>query len=471
MMPKRITPGSAAPVRVVVVTMDSHMAPALATAAAMIGGDNPGFALSLHCADEWGQGSTAPAECLADIAAADIVIATMLFLDDHIRAVLPALQARRNDCDAMLCALSAGEVVRLTRVGKFDMSAPASGMGALLKRLRGQRGGATNSGRGQLRMLKQLPRLLRFIPGTAQDMRVYFLALQYWLAGSPENFAALLRLLVTRYAAGARGAAGLPRVAPPIQYPEVGLYHPAVTPRLFAQRSALPHDGTAGTVGLLILRSYVLAGNAGHYDGVIAALHARGLNVVPAFASGLDAREAIECYFLRDGAPTVDAIVSLTGFSLVGGPAYSDAHAAEDMLARLDVPYVAAHPLEFQTLTQWEADARGLTPVEATMMVALPELDGATGPITFGGRAGGVGETRHLMAAHPERVAMLARRVARLIALRRARRADRKIAVVLFCFPPNAGNAGTAAYLAVFESLFNTLNALRDAGYTVTPPA
>ena len=98
------------------------------------------------------------------------------------------------------------------------------------------------------------------------------------------------------------------------------------------------------------MRSYLLAGNAAHYDGVIAALEARGLRVVPAFASGLDARPAIERFFMRDGVPAVDAVVSLTGFSLVGGPAYNDARAAEEILAKLDVPYVAAHPLEFQTI-------------------------------------------------------------------------------------------------------------------------
>jgi magnesium chelatase subunit H len=32
--------------------------------------------------------------------------------------------------------------------------------------------------------LRTLPSLLRFIPGTAQDVRAYLLLLQYWLAGS-----------------------------------------------------------------------------------------------------------------------------------------------------------------------------------------------------------------------------------------------------------------------------------------------
>ena len=135
------------------------------------------------------------------------------------------------------------------------------------------------------------------------------------------------------------------------------------------------------------MRSYLLAGNAGHYDGVIAALEARGLRVIPAFASGLDVRPAIERFFLAKGRPTIDALVSLTGFSLVGGPAYNDAKSAEDMLAALDVPYLAAHPVEFQTLEQWEASERGLLPVESTIMVAIPELDGATGPMVFGGRS------------------------------------------------------------------------------------
>ncbi|MBD0275807.1 MAG: cobaltochelatase subunit CobN, partial [Acetobacteraceae bacterium] len=253
--------------------------------------------------------------------------------------------------------------------------------------------------------------------------------------------------------------------------PEVGLYHPRAAGRIVDRTEKLPAAGKSGTVGVLLMRSYVLAGNAAHYDGVIAALEARGLRVVPAFASGLDARPAIERFFMRDGAPAVDALVSLTGFSLVGGPAYNDARAAEEILAKLDVPYVAAHPLEFQTIEQWGADARGLTPVEATMMVALPELDGAIWPMTFGGRSSeAAGAGRRDMAAHPERAAILAARVARLVALRRGQRDSRRVAVVLFNFPPNSGATGTAAYLSVFESLHRTLRALSEGGYRVDAP-
>ncbi len=470
-------------VRVVIVTMDSHLSSAAARAEVSLARDIPGLTLAVHAADEWGSDPEALDACRQDIARGDIVIATMLFMEDHIRPVLPALQARRADCDAMLCCMSAGEVTKLTKLGRFDMSQEATGALAMLKRLRGgTKAGAPASGQAQMKMLKRLPKLMRFIPGTAQDVRTYFLALQYWLAGSDENIGSLVRMLVGRYASGERRAlAGKVSAAAPVEYPEVGLYHPAAPGRVVEHLSQLPRGGLAGTVGLLMLRSYLISGNAKHYDGVIAAMEARGLRVIPAFASGLDARPAIERFFMRDGVPAVDTVVSLTGFSLVGGPAYNDSRAAEDILARLDVPYVTAHPVEFQTLDQWQSDPRGLLPVEATMMVALPELDGGMAPMTFGGRCGRAqtatpcagcdGKTcARDMVAHPERVAMLALRVSRLVALRRSARANRKVAAVLFNFPPNAGATGTAAYLAVFHSLHNMLGAMRDAGYTVDVP-
>jgi magnesium chelatase subunit H len=241
-----------------------------------------------------------------------------------------------------------------------------------------------------------------------------------------------------------------------------------------------------GTVGVLLLRSYLLSGNAGHYDGVIAALEAKGLRVIPAFAAGLDSRPAIDEFFINNGQVCVDAVVSLSGFSLVGGPAYNDAKAAEEVLGKLDVPYVAAHPVEFQTIDQWGGSDRGLLPVESTIMVAIPELDGSTSPMVFGGRPGAAGvtcngchhactfgesNTAQDMHSCPERAMMLAARVSKMVALKRSERKDRNVAIVLFNFPPNAGNIGTAAFLSVFESLWYTLTAMKAQGYQVDVPA
>jgi magnesium chelatase subunit H len=463
--------GSAPSVRVVFVTLDSHLAGAVQRAEARLATD--GIAIGFHAASDWDRDPAALTRAQADIARGDIVIASMLFLDDHIRAVLPALEARREQCDAMIGLMSAAEVVKLTKLGAYRMDAPTRGPLALLKRLRGAKKPGASSGAGQMKMLRRLPKILRFIPGTAQDVRAYFLTMQYWLAGSDDNVVAMIRALVDRYADGPRRALrGATPAEPPREYPEVGVYHPALPGRIAERADALPRAKAKGPrIGLLMLRSYLLARDAAHYDGVIAVLEAKGLTVVPAFASGLDARPAIERYFMAQGRPTVDAIVNLTGFSLVGGPAYNDADAAVTMLKRLDVPYIAAHPVEFQTLEQWAEGAHGLMPIEATMMVAIPELDGAICPSLFGGRSAQADGPVRAMRACPERTHALAAKVAKLVALRRTPRDARKLAIVLFNFPPNAGSAGTAAFLSVWESLHATLTRLSVEGWDIDVPA
>ncbi|PKU23648.1 magnesium chelatase subunit H [Telmatospirillum siberiense] len=470
-----ILPAEAPPMRVVIVTLDRHLARVAAQVSDILSGEYPGLSLRLHATAEWENNPLALESCRADIATGDIIFVTMLFMEDHIRAILPALEARREQCDAMIVTMSAAETVKLTKMGAFRADAPQTGTLALLKKLRGSaKNGAKlpSSGAAQMAMLRRLPKILRMIPGKAQDVRAYFLCMQYWLAGSEANLDNMVRFLVNRYADGARrGLRGTIEAALPVDYPEVGLYHPEITGGVSDRLEALPATvpGSAGTVGVLVLRSYVLAGDKGHYDGVIRALESKGLRTVPAFASGLDARPAIEKFFTSQGRPAVDAILSLTGFSLVGGPAYNHAEAAQEILTRMDVPYIAAQPVEFQTIEAWNASTSGLTPVEATIMVSLPELDGAIAPTVFGGRSeSAVGG--HQMQTCDERADMLAARVARLVALRRTARRNRKLAIVLFNFPPNAGATGSAAYLSVFESLHHILTALKDGGYDVEVP-
>jgi magnesium chelatase subunit H len=479
-MPKHISAGNT--LHCVIVTLDHHLAGTVARVRQTLAREYPGMTLSLHAVSDWSTKPEALAECKDAIAKANVIVANMLFIEEHVQAILPALQARREDCKAMAVFMSAGEAIKMTSLGRFQMGGPQSGFMTLLKKLKGSRAESGSSGERQMKMLRRLPKILRFIPGTAQDVRAYFVAMQYWLAGSEENIANMIRYLGTRYVPDLGEASKVPA---PREYPEVGLYHPAMAEPITSDARSLPAAKANGTIGVLLLRSYVLSRDTGHYDGVIRALEARGLRVIPAFATGLDSRPAVEAYFLRNGVATVDAVVSLSGFSLVGGPAYNDSKAAEAMLAKLDVPYLAAHPLEFQTLEEWGASDRGLQPVESTIMVAIPELEGATGPIVFGGRSNGAqvactgcergcvfppSKSREMHVCE-DRADMLAARIAKLVALRRSERAARKVGLVIFNFPPNAGNTGTAAYLAVFESLFNTLNALRAGGYTVEVPA
>lgn len=468
-------PGSATSYNVVMITLDAHTAVPVAQVERSLGGTVKGLSVTVHAAAEWGENPAALEAAKADIAKGDIILVNLLFLEEHVQAILPALKARRDACDAMVCTIAASEIVKLTRMGALDMAKPASGALKLIKKLRGSSKPSVESGERKMAMLRRLPRILKFIPGKSQDLRAWFMCMQYWLGCSGDNIEAMVRFLISRYGPDeTRASLEAPE---PIEYADVGVYHPRLKTRISTDADELPKGGENGTVGVLLMRSYILSGDTAHYDAVIAGLEARGLNVLPAFASGLDSRPAVEAYFKG----RVDAVLSLTGFSLVGGPAYNDSGAAETLLAELDVPYMAAHPLEFQTLDQWSRSQGGLGPVETTMLIALPEIDGATTPTVFAGRHGLEGcqgcalkcaapASQRAMAPCPERVEVLSDRVVKQVALKLSRRADKKIAIVLFGFPPNAGAVGTAAYLSVFESLHNTLKTMRAEGYTLDVP-
>lgn len=490
---KPISPADATPVRVVFVTLDNHIVAAVDDARRSLAQDLPGLTLSVHAATDWNDNPASLEACRAAILAGDIIIVSMIFVEEHVRAIADALEARHRECDAMVCCMSAGTVMKYTTMGRFKMSEEQKGPLALLKKLRGKssRGGKDSgrtAGERQLAMLRRLPQLLRFIPGTAQDVRNYFLTLQYRIAASDENIANMVRLLVGKYAKGERkGLQGRVTVGDPVEYPDMGLYHPRLKPRVATQLSALPFKpGARGTIGLLLMRTYILSGDTGHYDRVIRELETRGFNVVPVFCSGLDMRGAIERYMMGGATGVkIDALCSLTGFSLVGGPAYSDASAAAALLQTLDVPYFSAFVTEFQTREAWAQSGQGLTPIETTLMVAIPELDGAIGSMVFGGRSDGAAKAkacicsrqldacpsgRACMQPDEERVTLLADRLAAMVDLRRAARAERRLAVTIFNFPPNSGSIGTAAFLSVFESLFETMTRLKAEGYDVDVP-
>ena len=139
------------------------------------------------------------------------------------------LEARKADCKALAVFMSAGEAIKMTSLGRFQMGGPQSGFMTLLKKLKGSRAESGSSGERQMKMLRRLPKILRFIPGTAQDARAYFVTMQYWLAGSEENIANMVRYLASRFVPGLGDTS---KLSAPRNYPDVGLYHPSLSNRM-----------------------------------------------------------------------------------------------------------------------------------------------------------------------------------------------------------------------------------------------
>lgn len=456
--------------------------------------------------DEW-------QEIENDLAAADVLFVIHVMDGENATRLLALLDRRSRTTIVINCM---PELMKRTRLGKLDltrlpgisraksetgedseqglMASVTTWIGRQVKR------NGKNGGHGRADYLKwaeRLPQLLRVVPsaGRIGDAKNYLLLVSYFLQPTPNNIRGMILLALKAYVDDPRLKAI--EINPPEAVPAVAIYHPDA-PGLFESyddyanwyretktKGQIPKTNSdtlnaASTVGLLLMRPQIVSNTRKHYDAVIRAIEAEGLSVIPAISTLMDNRQACEKFFIGaqiSGVHSehhasavrtarVSQIVSLTGFSFVGGPAMNDSEAAASYLKELNVPYRSLVSLDAQTIESWGESFTGLNPVQTGMQVAIPEIDGATESFVFGGiPVRGVEPV-----ALPDRCARIAKRLARWHRLQTESRADLKIALVLYCFPPNKGNIGTAADLDVFASVFDILRGLKQQGYSLELP-
>ena len=417
----------------------------------------------------------------ADLRDTDVVFVIHVMDGENATRLVAALEKHKHH-DAVVVINCMPELMRRTRLGRLDIATLGRGQngkgGKLLKSVGSWVGaqakrGKSSRGRHQyLKFVDRLPGILKFVPtaGALTDAKHYLYLFCYFLQPTPDNIKSMLLYALVHYVRDER--LKKIRVAKPEQMPSVAIYHP-VAPALFqtfaAYRKWYPKPlNPESTIGLLLMRPQVISKTTKHYDKLINAIEAEGLSVIPAIATLMDNREAVSQFFVE---PTktktrVSQIVSLTGFSFVGGPAMNDSAAAAEFLRTLNLPYRSAVSLDTQTIEAWSASQTGLNPVQAGMQVAIPEIDGATEPFIYGGIPTRGQEPVPLQ----DRCTRLARRLRRWNKLQTAAPDQVKLAIILFCFPPNKGNIGTAADLDVFPGVFDVLKRLDAEGYRVELP-
>nr|KYP70515.1 Magnesium-chelatase subunit H [Cajanus cajan] len=407
---------------------------------------------------------------------ANIFIGSLIFVEELALKIKAAVEKERDRLDAVLVFPSMPEVMRLNKLGSFSMSQlgqSKSPFFQLFKRKKPQSAGFADS---MLKLVRTLPKVLKYLPSDkAQDARLYILSLQFWLGGSPDNLQNFLKMISGSYVPALKGTKI--EYSEPVLYLDNGIWHPLAPCMYDDVKEYLNWYGTrrdaneklkspnAPIIGLVLQRSHIVTGDEGHYVAVIMELEARGAKVIPIFAGGLDFSGPVEKFFIDPitKKPFVNSVVSLTGFALVGGPARQDHPRAVEALRRLDVPYIVALPLVFQTTEEWLNSTLGLHPIQVALQVALPELDGGMEPIVFAGRDPKTGKSH---ALH-KRVEQLCIRAIRWAELKRKSKTDKKLAITVFSFPPDKGNVGTAAYLNVFSSIYSVMKELKRDGYNV----
>lgn len=412
---------------------------------------------------------------------ADIFFGSLLFDYDQVLW----LRQRVQDIPIRLVFESALELMSLTQLGKFAIGDKPKGMPKPVQFILSKFGGNQREEdklAGYLSFLKVGPKLLKYIPiGKVQDLRNWLIIYGYWNAGGTDNVAALFWFLAEKYLGLTVG-----EIPPPIETPNMGLLHPDyagyfTTPRQYLEWYYSRTDSALPTVGILLYRKHVITKQP-YIPQLIRAFEQAGLLPLPIFINGVEGHVAVRDWMTTDyeqsqrqqgniatpslstDAVAVQAIVSTIGFPLVGGPAGSmeagrQVEVAKRILSAKNVPYFVAAPLLIQDIHSWTR--QGIGGLQSVVLYALPELDGAIDPVPLGGL---VGDRIYLV---PERVKRLTGRVKSWIALRQKPTSERKIAIILYGFPPGYGATGTAALLNVPRSLLNVLKALKAEGYAI----
>ncbi|KAK4533792.1 hypothetical protein CCYA_CCYA19G4674 [Cyanidiococcus yangmingshanensis] len=389
------------------------------------------------------------------------------------------------------------ELMVCTRVGSFTLgdnrrSSAGGATGGIPAALRmvlnklGIGGREEDKMAGYLSFLKTGPKLLKYIPfGKAQDLRHWLEVYARWNTGGRANIVSMVLYI-------ARELLKIPSVTlvpDTIELPATGVVHPRApstspyfrTPAAYLEwyLQRWPQMATCPRVGLLLYRKHVISEQP-YIRELILALEEAGILPIPVFINGVEAHMIVRDLFTTDyelgqrrrgiretslrerDAARVDVIVSTIGFPLVGGPAGTmqagrQTDVARRLLAAKNVPYIVAAPLLIQDLQSWRQN--GVVGLQSIVLYALPELDGAIDTIILGGLVG------DRIVLVPDRVQVLAERIRRWTNLAKKPNAKKRIAIIVYGFPPGAGATGTAALLNVPRSLVQLLRKMRDAGF------
>jgi cobaltochelatase CobN len=281
-------------------------------------------------------------------------------------------------------------------------------------------------------------------------------AFAYLVQGGLANWENLLRFLSDSVLGTAFG------FAPPAAVPACGVFAESVA------------DPSRPTVGVVFYRAHLVSGNTGFVSDLCRAIEAKGTNAVAVFCYSLRHRGSsaggatgVEAFDLL-AARGVDALVTTV---LAAGSVTDDGDGWDaSALARLGVPVVQA-VVSTSSLDEWD-DASGLSPLDAAMNVAVPELDGRiiSVPFSFKEVVDDGDELGAPVSAYrtlDDRVARVAGLAVRLAGLGRKPPAERRVALVLSAYPTRRSRLGNAVGLDTPASVVALLGAMRSAGYRV----
>ena len=395
------------------------------------------------------------------VSEADCVFMSMIQFKEQVDWFREQLDTAENREKTVFVFESMPDAMALTKVGNYEVTEGKSGMPDAVKKVAKMlvKGRDEDALYGYMKLMKIMRTILPLVPKKAKDFKNWLLVYSYWMQPTPENIANMFRLILREYCGESVD------VGPIVDVPNMGLYHPDAPAYFKDVRSFKNWSKKQGRnynkgqkVGLLFFRKHLLQEKT-YIDDTIRGFERNGINVFPAFVMGVEGHVLVRDWFVKEN---LDLLVNMMGFGLVGGPAGSTkpgtaAEARDEIMQKLDAPYIVAQPLLIQDFESWHE--LGVSPMQITFTYSIPEMDGAVCPIILG-------------ALKDDKIETVAERIDRLtglsknwLRLREASNRDKKVAFVVYDYPPGYGKKASAALLDVPKSLFAILHRLKKEGY------
>jgi cobaltochelatase CobN/magnesium chelatase subunit H len=279
-------------------------------------------------------------------------------------------------------------------------------------------------------------------PETARQARNWSKCVTYWTNSGTDNLVNLLRFVASEYGGMAITAED------PIIYPDFGFMDLQTGTRYTsyeAYRQDHPIDSNLPTVAVIFYSGTTLTSNLQGGAELLQTLQQQA-NLLPFFSDGIATADAIQEHLFRNGRPVCDGIVSLLRFRLDGGPLGGNPEKTINLLQQFNVPYVVPLSANNQDIDEWHKSAIGLGATETLSLVSLPEMDGAIDSVML------YGVKNEMATPIPGRGEKVASRLLNRITLKQKANAEKRVAIIIFDYPPGEGTLGTASFLDVFAS-------------------
>lgn len=287
-------------------------------------------------------------------------------------------------------------------------------------------------------------------------------ALAYWQNGGQQN-----QLSLMKFSLQLAGVTGL-TIPPPQPSLDFAYYYPTdAGGQAFANwdefaawmhaRGLMEENKLRVAIGFY--KSTFYGSETDVVDAIIAEIERTGAIAIPFF--GFPGHIAFEQMLIdENGAARADV-----GLSFLMRFANFDSSRA---LANINIPILNLATLYGRSEQEWRQSSTGLSLLEGTFQVAVPELAGLIAPTVVGSRERQFDAATNISIVVDKpiapRIEMAVRRGLHYARMAQKPIQDRRIAMMFYNYPVGEASIG-ASYLNIAESLENILKAMRDSGY------